>query len=135
MTEQIIYWGSTLALCALYLASATLYVARKDWTRKEIGALGYPTYLVSPLAVAKFLAVLVIAVRPTAGISDLAYAGIFFHLILSGLAHFGVHRPRNAIPAFIGLILLVTSFISQNAVRSLPSPYGLGAQTIHTITF
>ncbi|MGO8565227.1 hypothetical protein ACC743_38180, partial [Rhizobium ruizarguesonis] len=53
----------------------------------------------------------------------LAYAGIFFHLLLSGLAHIGVLKPVGALPAAIGLALLITSFITQNDARDLPSPY------------
>lgn len=58
-------------------------------------------------------------------LSDLAYAGMLFHLILSGLAHIGVRKPRGAIPAVIGVVLLVTSFSLQNTARSPESPYGL----------
>lgn len=56
-------------------------------------------------------------------LSDLAYAGIFYHLLLSGLAHLGVRKPRGALPAVVGLALLAASFVTQNAAREVPSPY------------
>lgn len=61
--------------------------------------------------------------RVSVPLSDLAYAGIFFHLLLSGLAHIGVRKPVGALPAAIGLALLITSFMTQNDARDLPSPY------------
>jgi hypothetical protein len=47
---------------------------------------------------------------------------MFYHLLLSASAHLGVHKPKGAIPAAVGLILLTASFMTQNAVREFPSP-------------
>jgi len=77
------------------------------------------------LIVIKILAPLVILSRFNVALSDLAYAGIFYHLLLSALAHLGTKKPVGAAPAVIGLLLLVASFLTQNAVRGIPSPYGL----------
>lgn len=73
------------------------------------------------------LAVVAIVSRISLPLSDLAYAGMFYHLLLSALAHIGVRRPGGALPAAIGLLLLIASFATQNAGRSVPSPYALGA--------
>lgn len=77
----------------------------------------------------KVFAVAAILSRVSVMLSDLAYAGIFYHLLLSGLAHLGVHKPKGAVPAIVGLVLLVASFATQNAARDTPSPYApaLGA--------
>ncbi|WP_349630387.1 GNAT family N-acetyltransferase [Bradyrhizobium canariense] len=56
-------------------------------------------------------------------LSDLAYAGIFYHLLLAGLAHVAIRKPSGALPAMVGLALLATSFVTQNAAREVPSPY------------
>jgi hypothetical protein len=58
-------------------------------------------------------------------LSDLAYAGIFYHLILSGMAHLGVRSLKGAAPAAVGLVLLAASFATQNDARDVPSPYAL----------
>lgn len=125
MAANYAYWISTTLLALLYLASATLYVVKRDWVRQTLAELNYPApYLVPLMIVVKVLGPLVILSRVSVPLSDLAYAGIFFHLLLSGSAHLGVRKPKGALPAVIGLVLLVVSFTTQNAARDTPSPYG-----------
>ncbi len=124
MTEFYLYWISTALLSVLYLASACIYVTRGDWVRGVLAELGYKApYLVPFMIVIKVLGPVAILSRISVPLSDLAYAGIFFHLLLSGLAHIGVRKPAGALPAAIGLALLATSFMTQNDARDIPSPY------------
>lgn len=123
MTGTYLYWTSTALLSALYLASATLYIARRDWVRQALADLGYPRYLVPVLTATKLLAVAAILSRWNVALSDLAYAGVLYHLLLSGAAHLGVRKPGAALPAAVGLVLLVASFMTQNAGRAVPSAY------------
>ena len=123
MTPALIYWISTALLSLLYLASAFAYATKGDWVRQALTDLGYPTYLVPFMVAVKLAAIAAILSRFNIGISDLAYAGIFFHLILSAMAHLGVHKPKGAVPAALGLLLLVASFATQNSARETPSPY------------
>jgi hypothetical protein len=119
-----VYWIATLLLCLLYLTSAVMYLAKPAWARGEISALGYPASLVPLLIAVKLLAVAAILTRFSVAISDLAYAGILYHLLLSAWAHVSAGRSRNALPALIALILLALSLSTQNVGRSEPSPYG-----------
>ncbi|RXV65411.1 DoxX family protein [Burkholderia stabilis] len=132
MAENYAYWISTGLLSLLYLASATLYIVKRDWVRQTLVELGYPAYLVSILTAVKILAVMAVLSRINVPLSDLAYVGIFYHLLLSALAHLGVRKPKDALPAAIGLVFLVISFATQNAAREIPSPYGLVAATHQT---
>ncbi len=128
MTPIIIYWTSTTILSLLYLSSAVLYASKAAWVRRILAELQYPAaYLVPLMIVVKLLGPLAILWRFSVPLSDLAYAGIFFHLLLSGSAHLGVRKPKGALPAVIGLTLLVASFATQNAARDVPSPYGSAA--------
>lgn len=130
-----LYWIGTTLLSALYLSSAALYLARRDYVRQVLSDLGYrAAYLVPVMAVIKFLAVAAILSRVSVALSELAYAGILFHLLLSGMAHLGVGKPRGSIPAVIGLALLVLSFATQNAARETPSPYAPAASAITSTT-
>lgn len=132
MAANYAYWISTALLALLYLASATLYVVKKDWVHQTLTELNYPArYLVPLMVVVKVLGPLAILSRVSVPLSDLAYAGIFFHLLLSGSAHLGVRKPKGALPAVIGLVLLIVSFTTQNAARDVPSPYGVVAATQH----
>ena len=123
MSAIYIYWISTVLLSLLYLASAYLYATKGDWVRQVLNDLGYPRYLVPAMIAVKILGVVAIVSRFSVALSDLAYAGIFYHLMLSGLAHIGVRKPRGALPAVVGLALLSVSFVTQNAAREVPSPY------------
>lgn len=129
MTATYVYWISTALLSLLYLASATLYTVKKDWVRQTILDFGYPAYLVPLLTAVKLLAVAAILSRVSVPLSDLAYAGMLFHLLLSGLAHIGVRKSSGALPAALGLVLLIISFTTQNAARDVPSPYGVVVAT------
>lgn len=132
MATTYLYWISTALLSLLYFASASMYVAKGDFVRKAQADLGYSAPLLVPfMIVVKFLGPLAILWHFNVALSDLAYAGIFFHLILSGMAHLGVRKPKGAIPAALGLIFLVISFNTQNAARELQSPYVPAAMAIH----
>jgi len=124
MPEFYVYWVSTALLSVLYLASAAIYVTKRDWVRQVLAELGFQaSYLIPFMIIIKVLGPAAILSRVSVPLSDLAYAGIFFHLLLSGLAHVGVRKPAGALPAAVGLALLVTSFMTQNDARDVPSPY------------
>lgn len=123
MSAIYTYWISTILLSLLYLTSAYMYATKGDWTRQALADLGYPAYLVPVMIVVKAMGVAAILSRFSVVLSDLAYAGIFYHLLLSGLAHLGVRKPAGALPAAVGLALLAASFVTQNTARELPSPY------------
>jgi hypothetical protein len=122
MAENYLYWISTALLCLLYLSSAVMYATRREWVRQALAGLGYPAYLVPVMIAVKVLGAAAILSRVSVPLSDLAYAGMFYHLLLSGLAHLGVRKPGGALPALVGLVLLTASFATQNAARAIPSP-------------
>lgn len=126
MSAIYAYWTSTGLLALLYLSSAAIYIVKKGWVRKTLVELNYPApYLVPLMVIVKVLAPLAILSRFSMLLSDLAYAGIFFHLLLSGSAHLGVRKPQGALPAAIGLALLIVSFTTQNTARDVPTPYAV----------
>jgi len=133
MIVSFIYWLSTVLLSLLYFASALMYIAKGDFVRNAQAELGYSaSHLVPLMIVVKILGPVAILSRFNVALSDLAYAGMFYHLLLSALAHLGVHKPKGTIPAVLGLIFLAASFMTQNAVRDLPSPYASPAAVIQT---
>ncbi|MCC4618526.1 DoxX family protein [Xanthomonas campestris pv. asclepiadis] len=118
-----VYWISTALLCLLYLASACMYLAKGEFVRKAQAELGYSAPLLVPwMIVIKILGPVAIVWRFNTALSDLAYAGMFYHLLLSGMAHLGVRKPKGALPAVLGLLFLLASFGTQNAARQPPSP-------------
>jgi hypothetical protein len=122
LVQKYAYWVSTGLLALLYLAGATYYFSDLAGVRQAFAALGYPAYLVPILGVAKLLGAIVILWRFSVALSDLAYAGLFYHLLLAFSAHINAGDGGFA-PAVVGLVLLVISFFTQNSARARKSPY------------
>jgi hypothetical protein len=122
MIKKYAYWISTALLCLLYLASATMYLTTADQVRQALAALGYPPYLREILVAVKILSVLAILSRVSVRLCDLAYAGMFYHLLLAFSAHINA-GDGSFVPAVLGFIALAVSFLTQNAARTKKSPY------------
>ncbi|NKL10289.1 DoxX family protein [Rhizobium leguminosarum] len=125
LMRKYAYWISTGLISLLYLASATFYITQGDTVRQLLGALGYPAYLVPFLITVKLLGVAAILSRVNVALSDLAYSGMFFHLLLALSAHLAAADYAGAPPAVVGLVALAVSFLTQNAARAKDSPYAL----------
>ncbi|MCP3368184.1 DoxX family protein [Bradyrhizobium cajani] len=122
MLKKYAYWSSTGLLCLLYLASATMYLTMGDQVRQSLTALGYPAYLREVLLVVKILGVAAILSRLSVRLSDLAYAGMFYHLLLAFSAHINA-GDGGFVPAVVGFAALIVSFLTQNAARAKKSLY------------
>jgi DoxX-like family len=129
MKAKYIYWTATGILCLGYLAAAGLYLTQHAMVADIYSQLGYPAYLIYMLIAAKILGPLAILTRRSIALSDLAYAGMFFHLILAFSAHMNSGVPGWQ-PSVVLFIALIVSFFTQNAARQGVSPHagaGFGA--------
>jgi hypothetical protein len=118
---KYLYWASTLALCLIYASGAAFYLAQRPMVEEGFAAFGFPAYLITVLIAAKIAAPLAILSRVSVPLSDLAYAGMFFHLLLAISAHLNAGDP-GYLPALLAFALMLTSFFTQNAARKAPSP-------------
>ena len=77
-------------------------------------ALGYPTYIIYPLAIAKILGLLAIWTRKSNLLKEWAYAGFFYDTLLAFTAHYFL----DGIPLFatVGIILVVVSRFTEGLV-------------------
>lgn len=123
MKQKWLYWISTVLLCAMYLMGVVFYATNMEEAQKGYVAMSYPAYLAPIMLGVKLAGVLAILSRFSVALSDLAYAGMFFHLLLAFAAHIG-SGIGNPVGAVIGLLLLVASFFTQNHARKKKSPYG-----------
>lgn len=123
---KIIYWGATALVALIYFGGGAFYVMQPDMAAAAYADLGYPTYIMSVMMVVKPLAALAILLRRPIWLSDLAYAGMFYHLILAVSAHVNV-ADGGYIPAVVGIVLLLVSFFTQNKARKGASTYALPA--------
>lgn len=110
-TTKIIYFATTALLTLLMLFSAGMYFFNHAEVAKIFGELGYPTYIIYPLAIAKILGLLAIWSNYSRSLKEWAYAGFFFDFVLALAAHMSVGDGEWAFAA-IAIILVVASYIS-----------------------
>jgi DoxX-like family len=109
---KITYWVFTGLFSALMMMASIPDILRVPEAVAIFKHLGYPSYLLPFIGVAKLLGVVAILVPGFLGIKEWAYAGLCFDLtgaLYSGLA---VGDPVSSIiPALTGLVLLTGSYI------------------------
>jgi len=116
---KIIYWVATILLCAMMLYSATMYFTKYKMVNDFFEVLGYPTYIIYPLATLKILGVIMILWRKSDWLTEWAYAGFFFDVILAFFAHYFAEHDINF--TLIGLILILTSYFFGKVARKKTS--------------
>ncbi|MFC7356223.1 DoxX family protein [Jejudonia soesokkakensis] len=115
-TQKSIYWIATAALCLLFLYSAGMYFINTEMVKGFFKSFNYPSYLVIPLAIAKVVAVGMIVWRKSKWLTEWAYAGLFFDLILAFLAHYKAADGGTILP-LVGMIVLLLSYLFGKDVR------------------
>ncbi len=113
--NKIIYWVVTGLLCLMMLMSASMYLFKYDMVSSIFTKLGFPTFIVYPLAIAKILGVIAILTKKSKLLKEWAYAGFFFDFLLALAAHLNV-QDGEYIPAIVALILLAISRIYDGKV-------------------
>lgn len=91
--KTTVYWISTILLCAVFLYSAQMYFLNTEMVKGFFESFNYPTYIVIPLAVVKVLGVIAILWRKSNWLTEWAYAGFLFDLVLATYAHQNAGHP------------------------------------------
>ena len=104
--DKIIYWIATGLMSALFLFSASMYIFNNAEIQGAFTALGFPVWVIYPLAAAKILAVVAILSRRSKLLAEWAYAGLFFDSLLAMGAHLNV-GDGNAGGAIMAIALLL----------------------------
>lgn len=107
--NRIIYLVSTGLLTALMLMSAGMYFFNNQMVSETFVKLGYPTYIIYPLAIAKILGLIAIWTKKSKTLKEWAYAGFFFDFVLAAGAHFMVNDGEFA-PGLVAIVLLLVSY-------------------------
>ena len=113
--NQLIHWISTGLLSALMLMSAGMYFFNNAEVAQTFTSLGFPTYIIYPLAIAKILGIAVIWTRRSPALKEWAYAGFFFDFILAASAHLMINDGQHW-AAIIALVLLFVSYFTYDSV-------------------
>jgi len=111
---RITHWIFTALLSALMLMSAGMYFFTYDEVSVVFAGLGFPIWIIYPLAVAKILGVLMILTKFKPWLTEWAYAGISFNLMLALRAHLSA-KDGEHFGAIIGIVLLIGSFATWKA--------------------
>jgi hypothetical protein len=111
------FWTVSLLFSMLMLYSAKMYLFNYEMIKGFFVALGYPTYLIYPLAILKIIGVVVLIFNFNKLVTEWAYAAFFFELILAFFAHFmKFHQDYEM--ALAGLILLLSSYFLGKKARN-----------------
>lgn len=86
--EKIIYWLATVAMCGVFAYSASMYFTKTEMVKGFFDMLGYPSYLVIPLAILKVLGIIAVSTRASKLLTEWAYAGFFLDAVLAFVAHY-----------------------------------------------
>ena len=109
---KIGYLVSTGLLSAMMCLSAGMYVFNHEEIAVVFTKLGYPTYIMYPLASMKMLGLIAIWSRKSKILLNLAYAGFFYNFVLAFFAHVMI-RDNEFAGAMMALIFLSVSFVTQ----------------------
>jgi hypothetical protein len=109
---KIAHWIATALVCLLMSASAGMYIFNHEEVRDTFDdQLGFPTWLIYPMAVAKISAVIMLLTKFNNSLTDWAYAGLTFNILLAIGAHVSVNDDQ-ALPAAVALLLILTSYFT-----------------------
>ena len=109
--SKLAYYVATTLLSLMMVGGACMYVFNHTEVAKVFEALGYPTYIIYPLAAAKVLGIIAIWSNFNKSLKEWAYAGFFYDLVLAVAAHVSIRDDEYA-PATVGLALLAISYLS-----------------------
>lgn len=111
--NKIIYWLATGLLSLMLVMSAGMYVFNFEMVHDEFVKLGFPVYIIYPLAFLKVVAVAVILVGKLESLKEWAYAGLLFDFILAFFAHYMIGDGEQ-LAALIAILLWMVSYLFKN---------------------
>jgi hypothetical protein len=116
MVNKILYWVSTAILTLVMLFSVYNYFFNHQAITDFFVNMGYPTYLIYPMAIAKILGLITIWTNFSKSLKEWAYAGFFFNTVLAFFAHYMVSDGEH-MGAVIALVAVLLSYFFGKSVR------------------
>jgi hypothetical protein len=108
--SKLAYWIFTVLFCFIMLYSATMYFTKYEMVKGFFESLGYPIYLIYPLATLKIIGVITILANFNKTIKEWAYSAFFFEVVLAFFAHYMIN-DGGEVTALVALVLLILSYI------------------------
>lgn len=113
--DLIIYRIITGLFSALVLVGASQYFFNHEVVKGMFESVQYPTYLIYPMGVAKFLGLIAIWSNKSKTLKEWAYAGFVFNFLLGISAHVNVN-DGEFMPALVALVFVIASYIYNRKV-------------------
>ncbi len=107
-TNKILYWISTIIMVAIFAFSAGMYLTRYEMVQGFFEHLGFPIWIIYPLAIAKILGIIAVLSKQSKLLTEWAYAGFFFDAVLATAAH-QIVDGGGIIMSVIALVATVVS--------------------------
>ena len=107
---KIIYWIATIWLSLGMLSTGIVQLLKLEQEVDLFKRLGYPAYLLTILAIWKFLGVIAVLVPKFPLLKEWAYAGFFFVASGAVISHLAMGDPAKEL--FGPLLLLVLTVVS-----------------------
>lgn len=114
-TIKIVYWIATVLMCIIFLFSASMYFLNFEQVSLFFHNLGFPGWLIYPLAIAKVLGVAVILLRKRTFLKELAYAGFFYDALLAFVSHI-LANDGGYMMAILALLFVTVSWYTGRKV-------------------
>lgn len=107
MLKRIAYWASTAILTLIMLFSVYNYFFNHEAIAGFYEAMGYPTYIIYPLAIAKLLGLVAVWGNFSKWLKEWAYAGFFYNTTLAFFAHTMINDGQHfgAVIAFVAVLI------------------------------
>lgn len=108
--NKIIFWVATGLLSLMMLMSSGMYVFNNAVISETFTGLGFPTYIIYPLAFLKLSGIAVITLTKWETVKEWAYTGFFFNFLLAFSAHLSI-GDGDQMGAVLALVLLIVSYV------------------------
>ena len=121
--NKIIYWIATIWLSLGMVSTGIVQLLKVKEEADMFTRLGYPFYLLTILAVWKFLGVIVVLIPKFPLVKEWAYAGFFFAMTGAIISHLASgDEAKELFGPTLLLILTIISWYYRPADRKLISP-------------
>lgn len=119
--NKLIYWITTGLLSAFMLMNVVVYLVQHDAVTETFTGLGYPAYLIYPLALAKLLGVIAILSRKSKLLKEWAYSAFFFNFLIALSAHLSTGDGLFGISIFALTLLIVSRVFEPKVFHTVTS--------------
>lgn len=121
-TYKIIFYVATLLFSGIMLFSVSMYLTQTEMIKEAFTSMGYPTYLVYPLAIAKILGLFALWYPRFTTIKEWAYIAFFFNVVLAFFAHIMI-EDGGQLFSLLAFIFLITSYVFYRKINTSLNPF------------